>query len=69
VRERIFEKFYRSREARSVEAQGLGLGLALVQELIEAHGGCVEVESAPGQGSTFRVVLPIREDAGEEGRP
>jgi signal transduction histidine kinase len=69
VRERIFEKFYRSREARSVEAQGLGLGLALVQELIEAHGGCVEVESAPGQGSSFRVVLPIREDAGEEGRP
>jgi signal transduction histidine kinase len=69
VRERIFEKFYRSREARSVEAQGLGLGLALVQELIEAHGGCVEVESAPGQGSSFRVVLPKSEDAHEEGRP
>src|SRR5215212_5272690 len=69
VRERIFEKFYRSREARSVEAQGLGLGLALVQELVEAHGGRVEVESAPGQGSTFRVVLPKREDVREEGRP
>jgi signal transduction histidine kinase len=37
--------------------------------LIEAHGGCVEVESAPGQGSSFRVVLPKSEDAHEEGRP
>ena len=69
VQERIFEKFYRSRDARSVEAQGLGLGLALVQELVEAHGGCVEVESAPGQGSTFRVVLPKRDDTRLEGRP
>ena len=58
VRERVFEKFYRAREARDVEAQGLGLGLALVQELVVAHGGRVEVESAPGRGSTFRVVLP-----------
>jgi signal transduction histidine kinase len=69
VQERIFEKFFRSRDARSVEAQGLGLGLALVQELVEAHGGCVEVESTPGQGSTFRVVLPKREDTHVEGRP
>jgi signal transduction histidine kinase len=69
VQERIFEKFFRSRDARSVEAQGLGLGLALVQELVEAHGGCVEVESTPGQGSTFRVVLPKREDTQVEGRP
>jgi signal transduction histidine kinase len=58
VQERIFEKFYRAREARDVEAQGLGLGLSLVQELVQAHGGHVEVQSAPGQGSAFRVVLP-----------
>jgi len=68
VQERIFEKFYRSHEARSVEAQGLGLGLALVQELIGAHGGYVDVESTPGQGSTFRVILPKSEEAHEEGR-
>jgi signal transduction histidine kinase len=68
VQERIFEKFYRSREARSVEAQGLGLGLALVQELVEAHGGWVDVESTPGQGSTFRVMLPRADEALEEGR-
>jgi signal transduction histidine kinase len=58
IQERIFEKFYRAREARDVEAQGLGLGLSLVQELVQAHGGRVEVESALGVGSTFRVVLP-----------
>ena len=58
VRERVFEKFYRARDARDVEAQGLGLGLYLVQELVLAHGGYVEAESEPGQGSTFRVVLP-----------
>jgi signal transduction histidine kinase len=68
IQERIFEKFYRGREARDVEAQGLGLGLSLVQELVQAHGGRVEVQSAPGEGSTFRVVLP-RGDVvtGEEG--
>lgn len=58
VKGRIFEKFYRAREARDVEAQGLGLGLALVHDLVIAHGGRVEVESEPGSGSTFRVVLP-----------
>jgi signal transduction histidine kinase len=58
IQERIFEKFYRAREAREVEAQGLGLGLSLVQELVQAHGGRIEVQSAPGEGSTFRVVLP-----------
>jgi signal transduction histidine kinase/ribosome-binding protein aMBF1 (putative translation factor) len=66
VQERIFEKFYRAREARGVEAQGLGLGLALVRELIEAHGGCIEVESAPGNGSTFCVLLPRGEWEGSE---
>jgi two-component system, OmpR family, phosphate regulon sensor histidine kinase PhoR len=59
VQARIFEKFYRGSEARAVEAQGLGLGLALVQQLVRAHGGQVTVESAPGQGSTFQVALPI----------
>jgi signal transduction histidine kinase len=68
VQERIFEKFYRAHEARSVEAQGLGLGLSLVQELVEAHGGCVAVESVPGQGSTFRVTLPHTNETPEEGR-
>jgi signal transduction histidine kinase len=67
IQERIFEKFYRAREARDVEAQGLGLGLSLVQELVQAHGGRVEVQSAPGEGSTFRVVLPRGDVVAGEG--
>ena len=67
VQERIFEKFYRAREARDVEAQGLGLGLSLVQELVQAHAGGIEVQSAPGAGSTFRVVLPKGTDGQREG--
>lgn len=58
VRERVFEKFYRAPDARRVEAQGLGLGLSLVQQLVKAHDGRVEVDSVPEQGTTFRVILP-----------
>jgi two-component system OmpR family sensor kinase len=55
---RVFEKFFRAGAARAAEPRGLGLGLALVDRLVRAHGGRVELRSAPGQGSTFRVLLP-----------
>lgn len=55
---RIFDKFYRGHGA-SAHRDGFGLGLPIVQELVRAHRGRVEVESAPGQGSTFRIVLPL----------
>jgi signal transduction histidine kinase len=58
VQARIFEKFYRAPEAQLAVPQGLGLGLSLVKQTVEAHGGEVAVESAPGQGSTFRLHLP-----------
>ena len=58
VQNRVFEKFYRAPEAQLAVPQGLGLGLALVRQLVEAQDGRVEVESAPGAGSTFRVHLP-----------
>jgi signal transduction histidine kinase len=58
VQSRIFDKFYRGPQARAVESQGLGLGLALVHHFVEAHDGRLEVESTDGRGSTFTVWLP-----------
>jgi signal transduction histidine kinase len=56
---RIFEKFYRVENTLVHTTKGSGLGLALVQHIMEAHGGRVELTSAPGAGSTFRLVLPL----------
>ena len=56
---KIFEKFYRAEDSLVHETKGSGLGLPLVRHIMEAHGGQVEVESSPGKGSTFTLVLPI----------
>jgi len=56
---RIFERFYRAPAPASGETTGAGLGLTLVEHIARAHGGSVTVESAPGQGSTFSIRLPI----------
>lgn len=55
---RIFEPFYRSRAQRRFP-QGLGLGLSIARDLVTAHGGQLQLESEPGVGSTFTIVLPI----------
>jgi len=55
----IFDRFYRSDEARSREAGGAGLGLAISKRIVEAHGGDLEVESEPGKGTLFRFRLPL----------
>jgi len=55
---RIFREFWRAPEARRSGVEGTGLGLALVKRHVEAHGGRIEIESAPGQGATFTLVLP-----------
>ena len=60
--ERIFERFYRVDPARSADAESAGLGLAIVKSICTAHGAEVEVQSAVGQGSCFRVKLPLALD-------
>ncbi len=56
---RIFDRFYRVDPARSREAGGAGLGLCIAKTIAEAHGGRIDVQSTPGTGSTFVVVLPL----------
>lgn len=57
---RIFEKFYRLERDASSNVVGTGLGLPLVREIVEQHGGQITVESAPDSGSTFSIHLPLR---------
>jgi signal transduction histidine kinase len=57
---RIFEKFYRVGRSDTQGRRGSGVGLALVRHVAEAHGGRVTVESRPGTGSRFTLVLPVR---------
>ncbi len=54
----IFDAFYRVRQGEHENIEGSGLGLSIVKTIVEQHGGRVRVESQPGQGSLFRVVLP-----------
>lgn len=56
---RVFERFYRVDAARTRSAGGSGLGLSIVGGLAEAHGGRVELDTSPGEGATFRVILPL----------
>jgi len=61
--ERVFERFYRADPARSPADGGTGLGLSIVAALVAVHGGTVAVDSVPGRGARFRVVLPLAPDA------
>jgi two-component system, OmpR family, sensor kinase len=57
--ERVFERFYRADPARSHADGGTGLGLSIVAALVAVHGGTVGVDTVPGRGARFRVVLPL----------
>jgi signal transduction histidine kinase len=60
--ERIFEKFFRASSAKAAGVRGTGLGLAMVRHIVAAHGGQLDVESRPGEGSTFTILLPPEGD-------
>ncbi len=55
---RLFERFYRCDKSRSRDQGGTGLGLSIVKHIAQLHNGSVEVDSTPGQGSTFTITLP-----------
>jgi len=56
---KIFDKFYRVCDPLCHENKGSGLGLSLVRHIVDAHGGEISVESTPGKGSKFTIVLPF----------
>jgi len=59
----LFNRFYRGQKARQSNIPGTGLGLAIAQEIVRLHSGHIEVYSVVNQGSTFRVYLPVADDA------
>jgi signal transduction histidine kinase len=60
----IFQKFYRTKKAEESGEAGTGIGLSIVQQIVEQHGGRIEVMSRPGAGSCFTVVMAARTAAG-----
>ena len=61
--QRVFERFYRTDQARTRATGGSGLGLAIVNALVTAHGGVASVRTAPDKGATFRIALPLAPEA------
>jgi signal transduction histidine kinase len=58
--DKIFDRFYRVKDERTRYITGTGLGLPIVKGLVDSMGGIIEVESTPGEGSTFTVLLPVQ---------
>jgi signal transduction histidine kinase len=65
----LFERFYRAENVNGTPTGGLGIGLYVVKEVVDRHGGTVAVESTEGQGSTFTICLPLLEGTAAVGAP
>ena len=63
-RERLFDPFFRSREANARAVPGTGLGLTITKAIVDAHGGSIRIETTIGGGTTFRVRIPVGERVG-----
>jgi len=66
--EHVFDRFWRAESGETQSVGGTGLGLAIAKSLVELHGGAITANSTPGQGATFRFVLPIAKDGRESRR-
>ena len=60
----LFQRFYRAPNVEDHQINGMGIGLFVVKEIVQLHGGTISVESQEGVGSTFTVCLPLRPDHG-----
>ena len=56
--EKVFDRFYRSNKAKTASAQGTGLGLAIAKSIMDLHGGSIQIQSPPGQGTTVTLIFP-----------
>jgi two-component system phosphate regulon sensor histidine kinase PhoR len=59
VQRRIFQPFYRAQSGNRQDTRGYGLGLSYVKGVIEGHDGTISVDSKPGLGATFTIILPL----------
>jgi signal transduction histidine kinase len=66
--EHVFDRFWRAESGETQSVGGTGLGLAIAKSLVELHGGAIGANSTPGEGATFRFVLPIAKDGRAERR-
>ncbi|KXX69102.1 ATP-binding protein [Flammeovirga sp. SJP92] len=64
--DKIFDRFYQTKNANSINIKGTGLGLSIAKSVIEAHEGKIEVESKKGEGTTFIIELPLKELPNDE---